>query len=123
MPYDPHLADLMRDALKDRPGISEVRMFGGFCWMQNGHMISGVEVGRFMFRVGKELEAEALSRSGARPMDITGRPMPGIVWVDADAALDDGLDSWIDLASRHALSLPPKKPKAKKPKAGRGARQ
>lgn len=111
MPHDPHLADLMRESLKDRDNITEVKMFGGFCWMQNGHMISGVEVGRFMFRVGKELEPEALSRQGARPMDITGRPMPGIVWVDADAALEAGLDSWIDLASRHALSLPPKPPR------------
>lgn len=108
MPHDPHLAELMREALRDRPGISERKMFGGFCWMQNGHMISGVEVGRFMFRVGKEQEAEALSRPGAAPMDITGKPMGGIVWVDADAALETGLGSWIDMASRHALSLPPK---------------
>ena len=73
MPFDPHLADLMRDALKARPGIQEKKMLGGYCWMLRGNMLCGVEVGRYMFRVGKELEAQALARPGARPMDITGK--------------------------------------------------
>ena len=80
-------------------------MFGGYCWMFNGNMLCGVEVGRFMFRVGKDLEAEALSRPGARPMDITGRPMQGFVWVSADDAIRDGLERWIDLATRYVGSL------------------
>jgi hypothetical protein len=107
MPHDPHLADLMREALRRRQGITEKKMFGGFCWMLNGNMLCGVEVGRFMFRVGKDLEAEALSR-GAEVVDFTGRPMRGIVWVDADACMDAGLTEWIDLAARFAGSLPPK---------------
>lgn len=108
MPYDPHLADHMRTALQSRVGIVEKKMFGGYCWMLGGHMLCGVEVGRFMFRVGKALEAEALSRPGARPMDITGKPMGGFVWVDADAALHDGLGGWIDLAAAFVGSLPPR---------------
>ncbi|MEZ5661062.1 MAG: TfoX/Sxy family protein [Burkholderiaceae bacterium] len=108
MPHDPELAGRMRSALESRPGITEKKMFGGYCWMLNGNMLCGVEVGRYMFRVGKELEAQALSRPGATPMDITGRPMRGLVWVQADAAHAAGLDSWIDLASQFAASLPPK---------------
>ncbi len=76
--------------------------------MLNGNMLCGAEVGRFMFRVGKDLEREALSRSGAVPMDITGRPMRGIIWVEAAAALDAGLESWIRFASQFVGSLPPK---------------
>ena len=60
------------------------------------------------FRVGKEQEAEALSRPGARPMDITGKPMAGFVWVDAKHAADKNLLSWIDLATGYVGSLPPK---------------
>lgn len=108
MPHDPHLADLMRQALEDRPGFSEKKMFGGICWMLNGNMLAGVEVGRYMFRVGKDLEAEALAKPGTSPMDITGKPMGGIIWVDADAALDAGLDSWIEFASQFVGALPPK---------------
>ncbi len=108
MAYDPHLLEEMRSALGKRKGIVEKKMFGGYCWMLNGHMLCGVEVGRFMFRVGKDQEAEALARPGASPMDITGRPMKGIVWVNADQALEAGLQSWIAFAARFALSLPPK---------------
>ena len=108
MPHDSHLADVMRATLANRPGITERRMFGGYCWMLNGNMLCGVEVGRFMFRVGKELEAAALARPGTSPMDITGRPMRGIIWVDATAAMEAGLDTWVDFAAQFAGSLPHK---------------
>ena len=62
MPHDPHLAERMRTALSARTGIEERKMFGGFCWMLNGNMLCGVEAGRYMFRVGKSLESDALSR-------------------------------------------------------------
>ena len=111
MPHDPHLAERMRTALGARTGIVERKMFGGFCWMLNGNMLCGVEVGRYMFRVGKELESDALSRPGATPMDITGRPMQGFVWVRERNALGKELESWIDLAARYVSSLPRKKRK------------
>lgn len=108
MPYDPGLAEEMRAALRDRQGIVEKKMFGGYCWMLNGNMLCGVEVGRYMFRVGKDLEAQALSRPGASPMDITGKPMKGFVWVDAQDALKAGLSTWIDLAAQYVGKLPAK---------------
>lgn len=108
MPYDPELADRMRAALQSRTGVVEKKMFGGYCWMLHGNMLCGVEVGRFMFRVGAQQEAVALSRPGARPMDITGKPMKGFVWVDARAATGDGLDAWIDLAAGYVGGLPAK---------------
>ena len=43
-----------------------------------------------------------------RPMDITGKPMKGFVWVDSAATTGASLDSWIDLAARYVGSLPPK---------------
>src|SRR5918996_6379154 len=108
MPHDPHLAERMREALETRAGIAERKMFGGYCWMLNGNMLCGVEVGRFMFRVGKDLEPEALKRPGASPMDITGKPMRGIIWVDARRAIEAGLYAWVDFAARFVGSLPPK---------------
>jgi TfoX N-terminal domain len=108
MPYDPELADEMRLALRQRKNIVERKMFGDYCWMLNGNMLCGVEAGRFMFRVGKDLETEALARPGARPMDITGKPMKGFVWVDARCALDAGLPTWIDLAAKYVRTLPAK---------------
>src|ERR1700712_1381448 len=104
MPLDAHLADLMRTALQGRPGISEKRMFGGVCWMLNGNMLCGVQGERFMFRVGKAAQAAALERPGTDIMAFDKRPMTGIVWVEADSAIDEGLDDWINLAARFALS-------------------
>jgi TfoX/Sxy family transcriptional regulator of competence genes len=98
----------MRGALKGRRSIVEKKMFGGFCWMLRGNMLCGVEVGRYMFRVGKELESRALSRPGATPMDITGKPMRGFVWVSAAHAEGRQLASWIALAEQYVGSLPPK---------------
>lgn len=108
MPYDQPLGQCMRAALHARGNVVEKKMFGGYCWMLNGNMLCGVEVGRYMFRVGKDLEAEALSRPGATPMDITGRPMRGFVWVSAEAAKGAGLERWIELAERFVGALPPK---------------
>ena len=108
MPYDPELADRMRAALAGRAGIQEKKMFGGYCWMLNGNMLCGVEVGRYMFRVGKELEESALKRPGTAPMDITGKPMKGFVWVNGEAAEGERLMEWIAFAERYVAALPPK---------------
>jgi TfoX/Sxy family transcriptional regulator of competence genes len=108
MPYDPELAAAMRKALKTYRGIEEKKMFGGYCWMLRGNMLCGVEVGRYMFRVGKALEATALARPGASPMDITGKPMRGLVWVRASDASGAALTDWIELARRYVGSLPAK---------------
>ena len=109
MAHDPHLAELMREALKGRAGISEKKMFGGVCFLLNGNMFAGVaNHDSFMFRVGKDLEAEALARPGARPMDFTGRKMGGLIWVDADAAIDAGLEQWLDFTAGFVGGLPPK---------------
>lgn len=108
MPYDPELADRMRAALAGRPDIVEKKMFGGYCWMLNGNMLCGVEVGRYMFRVGKDREALAMQRPGASPMDITGKPMPGFLWVDAEQAKDSALTGWVQFAEAFVGQLPPK---------------
>lgn len=108
MPYDPQLAERMRMALQSRAGVVEKKMFGGYCWMLRGNMLCGVEVGRFMFRVGAAQEADALSRPGARPMDITGKPMKGFVWVDATSTAGAALETWIELAAHYVGGLPPK---------------
>ena len=98
----------MREALNSRQGAVEKKMFGGYCWMLNGNMLCGVEVGRFMFRVGAEQEPKALAMPGTTPMDITGRPMKGFIWVDAGAAATKGLPFWIALPARYVSTLPAK---------------
>ena len=113
MAYDEALATRFRDTLAGRAGISERRMMGGVCFMLNGNMIGGADRtkdgrGRFMFRVGKANEAEALARAGASVAMQGGRRMSGLVFVDEDACPDATLNDWISLALGFAETLPPK---------------
>ena len=102
------LAKRLRSALKGRRSITEKYMFGGICFLQRGKMLCGTGKTDFMFRVGKDRDAEALSRKGARPMDITGRVMKGFVWVDPMSCDARGLKRWIDLATSYVGKLPAK---------------
>ncbi|MDH4094490.1 MAG: TfoX/Sxy family protein [Betaproteobacteria bacterium] len=99
----------MRRALSGRRGITEKRMFGGVCFLLRGNMLCGVGDGKFMFRVGKDQDAAALRRPGARPMDFTGRPMAGFVWVDPASCDARRLKGWIAMAERYVVALPSKK--------------
>lgn len=108
MPYDEKLADQLRRLLTGRPGISEKRMFGGLCLLLQGNMLCGVHRETLIFRVGKEQHGEALSRAGARPMDITGKPMAGFVFVEPGACDKNALGRWVALAEKFVGTLPPK---------------
>jgi len=102
------LAQRLRKAFAGRRNVTEKRMFGGVCFLLRGNMLCGTGKTDFMFRVGRERDAEALSRKGARPMDITGKVMKGFVWVDPGACDARGLKRWIDLAVDYVGKLPAK---------------
>lgn len=109
MAYDIDLADRVRRHLAGVPDLTEKKMFGGLCFMVNGHMVCGPVKGLLMIRVGPDAYDDALAQPDARPMTFTGRTMNGFVEVDADALGDDEvLADWIDRGVAHALSLPPK---------------
>jgi len=113
MAYDEALTERMRHALKRRKHISEKRMMGGVCFLLNGNMLSGADrpkdgVSRFMFRVGKDQQAEALTRPGARAMEQGGRRMTGLVFVDEQDCNEPELRAWLALASKFVSTLPVK---------------
>ena len=109
MAYDETLAQRVREALGPRPNIKERKMFGGLAFMLDGNMCCGVDKSDLMLRVGPVRYEEALARPHARPMDITGRPMKGFIFVDAEALADvSNLLQWLALAVDFASSLPPK---------------
>ena len=104
------LLDRVRSMLLERDGVTEKRMFGGHCFMINGHMIGGVTgKGELILRVGPERYEESLGYPHAREMDFTGRPMRGFVMIDplgCDADAD--LSFWLERGASYARSLPPK---------------
>lgn len=122
MPYDEKLAEQLRHVLASRAGVIEQRMFGGLCFLLRGNMLCGVHRERLMFRVGKEQDQEALSRPGARPMDITGRPMAGFVFVDPSVCDEKALGRWVELAEKFVETLPPKTKQTTREPASRSPR-
>src|SRR5436189_1447712 len=76
------------------------RMMGGLCFMVKGKMCVGVEMDRLMARIGPDAYDDALQRKGCRPMDFTGRPMRGFVFVGLE-----GLESEMELAFWLELAL------------------
>lgn len=84
-------------------------MFGGIAFMVRGNMCCGVVKDELMVRVGPDRYEEALARPHARPMDFTGRPMKGMLFVaEPGFRTDEALAQWVALASEYAASLPPK---------------
>jgi len=89
------------------------RMMGGLCLMVNGKMCVGVEKNRLMARVGPTAYDQALARKGCGPMDFTGRPMRGFVFVEPEGFKTEAkLAYWLNLA----LAYNPTAKKSPKPK-------
>ena len=108
MAYSEELAEAVRTASAATDGITERKMFGGVCLFLNGNMLCGIETAHYMFRVGKAREPEALTRPGATPMVLNGRPMGGLIRVEAAACDAVALRDWLDLARAFVGALPPK---------------
>ena len=109
MAYDLELAGRIRLALAGRRGISEKRMFGGIAFLHRGNMCCGVVGDELMIRVGREAYAKTVALKHAHPMDFTGRPMTGFVYVrPAGFATRAALEKWLDRALAFAGSLPAK---------------
>lgn len=108
MPYDVEIAQRVHKALEDQESLSERKMFGGIAFMLQGNMCCGVTNDDLMVRVGADGLEDALDQPHARPMDFTGRPMKGFVFVDAAALGDEALRQWVQRGVTFAGSLPAK---------------
>jgi len=113
--YDEELAERVRAALGAVPGVTEIKMFGGLCYTVGGNMAVGVTGQDLMVRLDPGSADAALAEPGARPMDFTGRPMRGFLFVGPEGMrTDPSLRSWVDRGVAFASALPPKRPKSKK---------
>lgn len=110
MAYDELLAERIRNALAARHDVTEQKMFGGIAFMIGGRMAVGVVRDDLMVRVGPDAHDEAVARPQVRPMDLTGRPMRGFVYVAPAGVVDDGdLARWVEAGAAFAASQPPRK--------------
>jgi len=109
MPYDARLVERIRPLLCGNYSAAETKMFGGLAFMVNGHMCCGVSGENLVVRTGPAGFEEAIARPYARPMDFTGRPMKGFVYVSpAGYSSDRDLRTWVQRGLDFVLSQPPK---------------
>ena len=115
MAYDEVLAERIRAALGPVKGVVEIKMFGGSCWTIGGNMAVGIAKDELMVRMAPEDGDAALVRKHTRPMDFTGKPMRGFLFIAPEGLRTAKmLQEWVDRGVTYASSLPPKKPKARK---------
>lgn len=117
MAFDESLAERIRTAF-DARGVTaeEKRMFGGLAFMVRGHMCVGVTGHDLMVRVGPDRYEDALARPHARPMDFTGRPLKGMVYVGPDGCRTAAaVEGWVERGLELATSLLAKKKKKAAP--------
>lgn len=110
MTYDDDLAARIRAVLPADEPVTERQMFGGLAFMLGGHMFCGVVKDTLMVRLGPEAADRALERPHVRPMDFTGRPMTGMVFVEPAGLAGRSLQQWVREAADYARGLPPKQP-------------
>ena len=119
MAFNEALAERVR-AVFSRLGIVaiEKRMMGGLCFMVDDKMCVGVDRDHLMVRLDPEKYSWALAQTGCLPMEFTGRPLRGFVWVDPDGYdTRQQLESWLDLA----LEFNPKAKSSKRKNCAGGA--
>ena len=77
--------------------------------MVGGNMAVGITGGDLMVRPGPDHFEALLALPHARPMDFTGRPKNGFVYVESTGiATDTGLAEWGERGAAFARSLPAK---------------
>jgi TfoX/Sxy family transcriptional regulator of competence genes len=106
MAYDEKLADRVRRALGRRPDVIEKKMFGGLAFFLDGKMFCGIVKDDLMVRVGPERYEAALREAHVRPMDFTGRPMNGYVFIGPHGSrTEKTIKNWIDQGAAFVATL------------------
>ena len=120
MPFDNHLADRIRQSLKEkRTPFTELKMMGGLCFKVDEKMLCGIHIDKkfgdslLMSRIGEAEYELQIDKEVCLPMDFTGRPMRGYIFVTPDGFdLDKDLSYWLDLC----LAFNPQAKSSKKKK-------
>tara|TARA_R110000868_G_scaffold32348_2_gene117687 strand:+ start:85 stop:477 length:393 start_codon:yes stop_codon:yes gene_type:complete len=128
MAYDDYLADRIRRQLKDKHiAFDELKMMGGLCFKVDNKMLCGIHIDKkparaaggygdslLMARVGEAVYLNELEKPECLPMDFTGCPMKGYIYVtSAGFDTENELSYWIDLCLDFNPLAKASKPKKK----------
>ncbi|MBV6442377.1 MAG: TfoX family protein [Haliscomenobacteraceae bacterium CHB4] len=109
MPFNPALDDQLQRLAAQWSHAERKKMFGGTGYLVNGNMVAGVYKDLLVLRVGKDAEEALLRHPWCRPMDITGKPMQGWLFVEAEGwDNDERLGELVAQAKAFVETLPAK---------------
>jgi TfoX/Sxy family transcriptional regulator of competence genes len=115
MAYDEQLAARVRRILRRRDGVSEKKMFGGLSFLLHGKMCCGVLQNDLVVRIQPEDYEAALEQPSVRPMDFTGRPLKGFIYVGPEGCQSDKeLSRWIEHGVEFVSSISKSKSNGKR---------
>lgn len=105
--HDEELADRIRRLIGDDPELTEKKMFGGLAFLIGGKMaVAAGGQGGIMVRVDPARSDALVETTGARLMEMRGRPMRGWLRVDAEhLETRRQLALWVELGTAYARSL------------------
>lgn len=121
MAYDAYFADRVAQILENKKAnFLSKKMMGGMLFMVDNKMLCGVHIDKktgdsfLMCRIGEKRYEKEIKKDVCCPMDFTGRPMKGYVFVMPDGFdLDEDLEYWIQLCLDYNPQAEASKPKKK----------
>ena len=108
MAYNEKLAERLRSELKGMPFV-EKKMFGGVGFLLHGNMAVGVYKEDLIVRLDPAKHDILIKKGGAKPFDITGKPMKGWLMIEPNGCkTPKQLSGWVKEGIEFALTLPAK---------------
>ncbi|MGJ8685731.1 MAG: TfoX/Sxy family protein [Nonlabens sp.] len=113
MAYDEYLGERIRLILESKKvQFHDKKMMGGLIFMINDKMSCGIHIDKkygdslLMLKIGTEAYQTEIIKEVCLPMDFTGRPMKGYIFVTPEGFdLESDLEYWIDLAVDYNKTL------------------
>ena len=117
MAYDEFLAERITNVLKTKTNnFYSKKMMGGMVFMVDNKMFCGIHIDKkygdslLMARVGGEAYEKHINREECLPMDFTGRPMKGYLFITpAGFDFDKDIEYWLDLCLKYNPQIKSKK--------------
>lgn len=99
MAYNEQLKSRVRSMLKGQRRVEEKKMFGDMTFMVNGKICVGISKKDLMVCLDPAVHWRRSQAKGCREMNVTGKPMKGIVFFSPRGTSNEqDLSYWIDLA-------------------------
>ncbi len=106
MAYDEYQVERIRQVLSEKKApFTDRNMMGGKVFFVDEKMLCGIHIDKkygdslLMLRIGEDAYPTAIQKEHTLPMDFTGRPMKGYIFITPEGFdMHEDLEFWIQLA-------------------------